>query len=86
MRAARRHLKNRLPRDLSAIAAQKPAGLLRGRWEASVVRRANAVGDPNGTRTRVFGVRGRRPRPLDDGAGQARRPYGGNPEWAQEEP
>lgn len=24
-------------------------------------------GDPNGTRTRVFGVRGRCPRPLDDG-------------------
>ena len=24
-------------------------------------------GDPNGNRTRVFGVRGRRPRPLDDG-------------------
>ena len=26
-------------------------------------------GDPNGNRTRVFGVRGRRPRPLDDGTG-----------------
>src|SRR6476469_2058722 len=25
-------------------------------------------GDPNGTRTRVFAVKGRRPRPLDDGA------------------
>ena len=25
-------------------------------------------GDPKGTRTPVFGVRGRRPRPLDDGA------------------
>jgi hypothetical protein len=25
-------------------------------------------GDPSGTRTRVTGVRGRRPRPLDDGA------------------
>ena len=24
-------------------------------------------GDPNGTRTRVFGVKGRCPRPLDDG-------------------
>ena len=24
-------------------------------------------GGPNGTRTRVFGVRGRCPRPLDDG-------------------
>jgi hypothetical protein len=24
-------------------------------------------GSPNGTRTRVTGVRGRRPRPLDDG-------------------
>jgi hypothetical protein len=24
-------------------------------------------GSPNGTRTRVFGVRGRYPRPLDDG-------------------
>ena len=26
-----------------------------------------ASGGPNGNRTRVFGVRGRRPRPLDDG-------------------
>ena len=26
------------------------------------------VGDPYGTRTRVYGVRGRRPRPLDEGA------------------
>ncbi len=26
------------------------------------------IGDPNGVRTRVTGVRGRRPRPLDDGA------------------
>ncbi len=25
------------------------------------------LGDPNGTRTRVSGVRGQRPRPLDDG-------------------
>ena len=28
------------------------------------------TGDPNGNRTRVFGVRGRRPRPLDDGTGK----------------
>ena len=27
------------------------------------------IGDPYGTRTRVFAVRGRRPRPLDEGAG-----------------
>ncbi len=27
----------------------------------------NALGSPNGVRTRVFGVRGRYPRPLDDG-------------------
>ena len=26
-----------------------------------------SIGSPNGTRTRVFGVRGRYPRPLDDG-------------------
>ena len=32
------------------------------------------LGDPNGTRTRVFAVKGRRPRPLDDGAGE-----GGSP-------
>ena len=31
------------------------------------LRRSNS-GDPNGTRTRVFAVKGRRPRPLDDGA------------------
>ena len=34
-------------------------------------------GDPNGTRTRVFGVRGRCPRPLDDGT----RHGGLNTEW-----
>ena len=28
----------------------------------------NYFGDPNGVRTRVAGVRGRSPRPLDDGA------------------
>lgn len=27
----------------------------------------NLFGDPNGIRTRVTGVRGRRPEPLDDG-------------------
>ena len=35
-------------------------------------RKTNAVnrliGDPYGTRTRVFAVKGRRPRPLDEGA------------------
>src|SRR3546814_7879069 len=31
------------------------------------------AGDPNGTRTRVFAVKGRRPRPLDDGAARVRR-------------
>src|SRR3954447_24518513 len=38
-----------------------------------------ATGDPYGTRTRVFAVRGRRPRPLDEGAISrnfpGRRPY-----------
>src|SRR5688572_7665724 len=29
------------------------------------------AGDPYGTRTRVFAVRGRRPRPLDEGAAKA---------------
>ena len=33
--------------------------------------RISARGDPNGTRTRVFAVKGRRPRPLDDGAAAA---------------
>ena len=33
-----------------------------------MARRAN---DPNGTRTRVAGVKGRSPRPLDDGAARA---------------
>ena len=30
----------------------------------------NLLGDPKGTRTPVPGVRGRCPRPLDDGAGE----------------
>ena len=72
----RRLLRSRLQRELSAFAAQKTAGLIR----ASVVTKSSADGDPNGTRTRVFGVRGRRPKPLDDGAGQARISYGGKPE------
>ena len=35
------------------------------------------IGGPNGTRTRVFGVRGRYPRPLDDGTTQERKMAGG---------
>ena len=31
-------------------------------------KRESRSGDPNGTRTHVSGVRGQRPRPLDDGA------------------
>jgi hypothetical protein len=31
------------------------------------------AGDPYGTRTRVFAVRGRRPRPLDEGANAEKR-------------
>jgi hypothetical protein len=31
-------------------------------------RKLGKAGDPYGTRTRVFAVRGRRPRPLDEGA------------------
>src|SRR5687767_4939752 len=34
----------------------------------NTLRRKQACGDPYGTRTRVFAVRGRRPRPLDEGA------------------
>src|SRR5437868_8271817 len=44
-------------------------------WPESVVRSARlttahilVAGDPYGTRTRVFAVRGRRPGPLDEGA------------------
>src|SRR5215211_2294306 len=33
---------------------------------------ANSAGDPYGTRTRVFAVRGRRPGPLDEGAAGGR--------------
>src|SRR5687767_12334400 len=33
-----------------------------------VASRELRAGDPYGTRTRVFAVRGRRPRPLDEGA------------------
>ena len=43
-------------------------------------------GSPNGTRTRVTGVRGRRPRPLDDGTimagGQGFEPWFAGPEPA----
>ncbi|GEM_PF-1601023 len=35
------------------------------------------IGGPNGTRTRVFGVRGRYPRPLDDGTTHKRKMAGG---------
>ena len=34
----------------------------------SLISLVNINGDPYGTRTRVTGVRGRRPRPLDEGA------------------
>src|SRR3954451_10281207 len=51
-------------------------GFFGGRGTAFVViaaSRARGFGDPNGTRTRVFAVKGRRPRPLDDGADAADR-------------
>jgi hypothetical protein len=45
-----------------------------------------SLGSPNGTRTRVTGVRGRRPRPLDDGTmvagGQGFEPWFAGPEPA----
>src|SRR5438270_5794256 len=36
-----------------------------------VTAKSMIFGDPNGTRTRVFAVKGRRPRPLDDGAARS---------------
>ncbi len=42
------------------------------------VKNKPRFGGPNGNRTRVFGVRGRRPRPLDDGTlteNRGKRPY-----------
>ena len=38
-------------------------------------------GDPYGTRTRVFAVRGRRPGPLDEGANCRTRSDGGGHMW-----
>src|SRR3982751_5401605 len=47
--------------------------------QARATYNIDATGDPYGTRTRVFAVRGRRPRPLDEGAISrnfpGRRPY-----------
>ena len=40
-------------------------------------------GDPYGTRTRVFAVKGRRPRPLDEGASSERPPVIGLGPWRQ---
>ena len=44
----------------------KPTGRVRARLAARC--RTIRKSDPNGTRTRVAGVKGRSPRPLDDGA------------------
>ncbi len=41
-------------------------GIHRSTWRQG--RGRQTCSSPNGTRTRVFGVRGRYPRPLDDGA------------------
>jgi hypothetical protein len=40
----------------------------RHEFDLMVERALATLGDPYGTRTRVFAVRGRRPRPLDEGA------------------
>ena len=50
------------PRPLKCRINQK------GSYEAEDERCRSDAGDPYGTRTRVFAVRGRRPGPLDDGA------------------
>ena len=50
----------------STIAARVPRTT---QW----VKYPGRNGDPNGTRTRVFAVKGRRPRPLDDGAAPKKR-------------
>ena len=63
-----------------------PAGLIRGIWRVSgpAVRRKAEVGEkyrltstfpstPNGIRTRAAALKGRCPRPLDDGGGTAQR-------------
>jgi hypothetical protein len=47
-------------RQIWKVEARPFLGFLAGRQKVS--------SDPEGTRTPVFGVRGRRPRPLDDGA------------------
>jgi hypothetical protein len=53
--------------------------------EAEICLRIS-LGSPNGNRTRVFGVRGRYPRPLDDGTivagGQGFEPWFAGPEPA----
>ena len=53
---------------LAAIIGQANATAIRRKARKSA--KADLNGDPYGTRTRVFAVRGRRPRPLDEGAVQ----------------
>ena len=61
--------------DRCAIVSRTwPSSGSRARRRSCRCRCSKAIlvwdGDPNGTRTRVFAVKGRRPRPLDDGAAQ----------------
>ncbi len=60
------------------------AGLKRKRQGAFACRQCSLMnGDPYGTRTRVFAVKGRRPRPLDEGASSERPPVIGLGPWRQ---
>jgi hypothetical protein len=57
--------------DIAALPKLGRSEALRIGCKTSAYRNVVA-GDPNGNRTRVFAVKGRRPRPLDDGAARER--------------
>ncbi len=58
------------PLDTILIRANKVSLRAKGSGaqKDAIKKDAIKIGDPNGTRTHVSGVRGQRPRPLDDGA------------------
>ncbi len=61
-----RDVADRMRNDGEACEGKTKTGTLSGSCSSNV-----SYGSPNGTRTRVFALKGQRPRPLDDGANGA---------------
>ena len=73
--AALRKMPEELPSAVQSLAIPWQNAIRSDGMSAEVKLRKAVHGGPNGNRTRVSGVRGQRPRPLDDGTLKELRVY-----------